>query len=208
MSRAHLIMVSIAIGLVVVLIMATSGPVTAKPKGTVSQSKCGSDYTACLQRCKGPFAPGRNEEQCNTQCGFAVIDCLDAINKKSGIDPGTTGGTPPRKWQPPVNVGVIPPMGGTGTSPPKPPIGVHPVTPINPVSVDQPGTGTGSGVTILKQSGTVKTPVVAASSQKHKKEQMDQFYHKKQYNIKEQSWGSSSQSSSFSMPSHGHGRHK
>jgi hypothetical protein len=150
MSRASSIMLWLATALAV-FIIASVGP---RPAWASTRKACGFFIVNCYKRCDK--LPGGIED-CKDQCVNTYANCMATVpkDKQGGIDPGTTGDNPPKKWRPPVNVGVNPPVGGGATSPPKHPIGVHPITPINPVNpvgIDQPGSGSGSGTTTIYRS--------------------------------------------------------
>jgi hypothetical protein len=188
MSRAFPIMPLLAMAIAVFIIASgSSGPAWA-----ATAQMCSKQALGCLKTCKGD--PG-GEEHCRDLCVEGFINCTYATpkDKKSGIDPGDTGGSPPRKWQHPVNVGVIPPTGGDGTKPPKHPIGVNPVTSINPEKVEQPGSGSGAGVTILEKSGKGKTVTTIGANELT--------------TIKEKDWPPTSGSSSSGQSQH-HSRHR
>ena len=130
-----------------------------------------------------PKTDGSLYQQCEVKCDDALLSCLSPatsggrngqpINPPNASTPNAPPPNAPPKGitgLPPVNVGGNnQPVGGGGTLPPRGPIGVPPVSPVypvNPVEVNQPGTGTtgtGSGETIYAKSGTVKLPVITTS---------------------------------------------
>ena len=146
MFRESFIM-ALVVTVIAVFIIASGSP---GPALAMTRQGCSDGYATCVNHCA-------NSENCRDGCVDRFIACINFVetkNKKGGIDPGATGGTPPKKWQPPVNVGVNPPVEGGATSPPKHTIGVHPITPINPVNpvgVEPPGSS-GSGTTTIYRS--------------------------------------------------------
>jgi hypothetical protein len=187
MSRAFSIMSLLATA-IAVFIIASGSP---GPAWAATSQQCYQATSFCYKQCKGTV----NEDHCRDGCVDNLLTpCLlnAPKDKKSGIDPGDTGGTPPKKWQPPVNVGVNPPEVNGGSKPPKHPIGFNPVAPINPVKVEQPGSGSGSGVTILEKSGTEKKVTTSPSGLT---------------TIKDKNWGSTA-GSSGSGQGNPHGRHR
>ena len=163
--------------MVIALISASSGPawaVKAEPNPPQT-AKCSSNYSMCMDTCDTmqPKTADTIWAQCVAVCNNLLLSCLA---------PATSGGrngqptnppnaplpnAPPKgiTGLPPVNVGVNKqPVGGGGTLPPKGPIGVHPISPVNPIGVvEQPPSGGGAGETIYAKGGTVKPPVITTS---------------------------------------------
>jgi hypothetical protein len=84
MSKSFHKISCIIAAMVFILITITASSVFAKPKGYSNKTPCEKAYWACINKCKGPFAPGRNESQCTLQCDSALINCKDAP-KKEGV---------------------------------------------------------------------------------------------------------------------------
>jgi hypothetical protein len=190
---------AVVIAVLVVFILATSGPVAAKPKqtgGNQASNKCGDRLSKCLDNCDlaKRLGFGGDYEGCKGRCGIAAVNCLDKPDIY-GVQPTNPTG-PPFKGAGglnPVTGGTQPPVGDGGSKPPKRPIGVNPVGPINPVKVEQPGSGSGSGVTLYDKSGSEKSFTTT---------------HPSGFNtIKENDWPTASGSSSFNQMQH-HGRHR
>jgi hypothetical protein len=147
MFRALLRLALIAAPMVVVFIVATAGPMLAKPpKGADLSNSCNRAYWNCIDRCKGgPFAPGRNVAQCQNKCDVKQMRCAEkkATNKERVNTPtnkppnsqvNTTGVMNPQKdptstTKPPnskvntagvlnpVNAGGVKQLGGSSGSP-------------------------------------------------------------------------------------------
>ncbi len=134
-----------------IFILATAGPASAR---------CVDQYNRCMNSCayRPDGRDGSARAACIGKCGLKFVSCCGSgatSGATNAMPPMFPPGTPPKKWggQPPVNVGVNQPGGGS-SSPPKGPIGLQP--PVN-VGVNQPGGGSGSGVTIYDKSGTGKS---------------------------------------------------
>ncbi len=151
--------------LVVAVVIVAAGPGSA--------DMCSGQGSICIIACfdvcdKEPAeTKGACLSQCSSDCYSQIDKCREGRGPNSGTAPTNFGGTPlPEPTGPPSKgigglnpvTGVIQtPVEGGGTKPPpKPPIGVRPVIPVNPtnpVTVEQPPGNTGSGVTILEKGG-------------------------------------------------------
>ena len=151
-------------------------------------ARCVDQYNRCMNSCatRPDGHDGSPRAACIGKCGLKFVGCVGPGVTSGGSEAlGTFPTTPPPKHvgEPPVNVGVNQPGGGTpppkgvvglppinvgtnqppdggGSSPPKGPIGLNPP---NPVGVELPGSGSGSGETIYAKGGIVKPPVVTTS---------------------------------------------
>jgi hypothetical protein len=150
----------VIIAVLVAFLAATSGPAAALPKTNSGNRSCERSLRACLTNCEGlpgKGTPGGAYERCHGRCAVRAADCTDKLAESASVPSTNPAPSKGAGGFNPVTGGTQPPVGDGGTKPSKRPIGVHPITPVNPVGVNQPGSGSGSGVTVYYKSGAGKS---------------------------------------------------
>jgi len=139
------------IGILIVFILATAGPVLAKPKSTGSDptgAACDSKFKTCSDRCGGHsmiYALDQAYKSCVDKCEATWLGCM----KTKSINPGTNSGTLSNKLKSSANGRTQQSVGGGGTNL-RNQKGINPVVPFDPGKVNKSGKNNGSGTAIYK----------------------------------------------------------